>query len=127
MHVWPLPHDAPSNATCAVQPFLGLQLSIVHGLPSSQAFLTPTQPLGVQVAFNTHTLPGSHAEPSATSTCLQTADAPSHASVVHGSPSLQSLTWPTHEPLRQASFFVQLLPCFYVYHIRENLRLTEIN
>lgn len=97
---------------CA-QPLLGWQLSWVQSLPSSQEIALPVQPLSVQTAPVTQTFCGSHALPDASGSCLHTAVLLSHWSLVHGSPSLQFLTVPTHAPVAQESFWVQAFPSLH--------------
>jgi hypothetical protein len=89
LHTLASGHEEPSGRGEVRQPTVGLQLSVVHGLPSLQARGVPAMHMPVwQVSAPLHTLASGHEEPSGTTGLLQ---APSvQMSLVHGLPSAQS-------------------------------------
>ena len=90
------------------QPVAAAQLSVVHGLPSSQVCAAP----GVQrpAAQTSPTVQALLSEHGAVLLWLTQPATLSHASSVHGLPSLQALALPgTHWPLAQASPTVHAL------------------
>jgi hypothetical protein len=113
LHVSPTVHALPSShallAFVFTQPSVGLQLSIVHGLPSSQ--LTAGPPAHVpplQRSPDVHWSSSLH--DTVFGVCVQpVADA--HESVVHTWPSSQSGAGPpAHPPARHSSAVVQAFP-----------------
>ena len=97
----------------AVQPWLRLQLSSVHGLPSSHVRTpAPWQPVAPQVS------PVVHASPSSQALLLARNAQPlalSQLSVVHGLPSTHTRAAPaTQPPPAQVSLVVQLLPSLHL-------------
>jgi hypothetical protein len=89
LHTVPSAHDEPSGRGAVRQPATGLQLSVVHGLPSLQVRGVPavhTPPW--QVSAPLHTVASAHEVPSGSWGFPQTP--PAHTSLVHGLPSAQS-------------------------------------
>jgi hypothetical protein len=80
--------EVPTVTGVCVTPWVGSQLSAVHGLPSSSAGAVPALqvPVELQVSLPLQALPSEHEVPVATGWCLTPAVA-SQLSVVHGLPS----------------------------------------
>jgi len=82
-------HDEPLGTGAAWQPRVGLQLSVVHTLPSLQTGGAPAvQTPARQVSSPLQRLPSAHEEPFGSSGFPQTPSI--HTSLVHGLPSAQS-------------------------------------
>ena len=111
-HLSPLVQALPSSQArvllAVVQPLAGLQLSLVHRLPSSQVCAAPgTQTPALHASFWVHTLPSLHAAALAVATQPL---AGLQLSVVHGLPSLQVTAVPDAQvPALHPSPLVQAL------------------
>src|SRR5262245_26003210 len=82
-------HDVPLATGECWQPVAGLQLSLLHGFPSSQSGAVPgMQVPDVHVSTPLQSLLSAHEVPFGTGECRQPAKA-SHVSAVHALPSLQ--------------------------------------
>ena len=105
-----MPQVPPITLLCAHTPLLGVQLSVVHTLLSSQFFMVPgVQLLFLQTSVMVHALPSS--QPALLAVCVQPFLG-SQASSVQGLPSLQSgaLRPAMQTPLLHASPAVHTLP-----------------
>jgi hypothetical protein len=111
LHRLPSVHDVPLGREGCWHPVTGLQLSVVHALPSLQTRgVPPAQKPLWQVSSPLQTLPSVHDEPSASAVCWQPATG-SQLSVVHEFESPQARGAPAvHEPLWQVSLPLQTLP-----------------
>jgi hypothetical protein len=88
-------------------PVAGLQVSVVHRLPSLQTMALPWQTPLVHLSLTVHTVPSEHANVLFANTHP---DAGLHESVVQGLLSLQLWGAPTQEPWLQKSPTVHALP-----------------
>ena len=107
-----LPSSQPAVLLLCTQPLVGSQLSVVHGLLSSQVTLTsiavPTQALALQTSAVVHALLSLHG--SLLAVCTQPLTA-SHESVVQPLLSLQLTALPAvHTPLTHESPLVHTVP-----------------
>jgi hypothetical protein len=107
LHTLPSLHDVPLSTGVLVHPDTGLQLSVVHTLPSLHASGVPeVHTPAWQVSLPLHTLPSLHDEPLGTAVFWQPA-AGLQLSVVQTLPSLQlsgvpavhTLLWQVSAPL----------------------------
>jgi hypothetical protein len=107
----PSVHDEPSAAGVFWQPTTGLQVSVVHTVPSSQLSGTPAVHTPAwQVSSPLQTFVSAHDAPFGTGV-LRQPQAGSQVSVVHALPSLQMGGMPAvHEPAWQVSSPLQRLP-----------------
>jgi hypothetical protein len=99
-------------AECAHAPVCGLQLSVVHGLPSLQLTGAPAaQRPAWQVSAPLQALPSEHEVPSASGACAHVPVAGLQLSAVHTLPSSQLSGVPAaHTPFWQVSAPLQALP-----------------
>src|SRR5262249_33839940 len=87
LHRLPSAHAVPLASAVAVHPEVGLQASVVHGLPSLQTSAAPaTHTPAWQVSAPLQRLPSGHAVPLASTTLAQMPAL--HESIVHGFESL---------------------------------------
>ncbi len=112
LHASPLVHALSSlqlpPLLLWLHPAIGVQLSVVHGLSSSQLLAPPgTQAPPWQVSPLVQALPS--LQPPGPGTAWQP-DLPSQLSIVQAFPSSQTIFWPTHSPPVHVSFWLQTLP-----------------
>lgn len=108
-HFLPPPQSLPASTLANVQPSVLWQLSVVQTLLSLQMTGWPLHPWvpASQVSLVVHALPSSQA--ALPGRCPHP-NGSSQASAVHGAPSSQPCSRPTHPPFWQASLKVQVLP-----------------
>ena len=105
-------HASPSSQLPSVaadlQPVFGSQLSVVHGLPSSQfTAAPPTHAPFAQASLPVHALPSEH-PPVAGAVAQPVVGL--QLSIVQGLPSSHDTAVPAHLPPAQVSLVVQVLP-----------------
>ena len=112
LHWSPLVQASPSEQGAALfacwQPFVRSQLSVVHGLLSSQEVMLPgVHAVALQMSFAVHGLPSSHV--AALGRCTQPV-ASTHVSSVQGLSSAHCATLPRHLPLLHKSSALHFCP-----------------
>jgi hypothetical protein len=114
LHALPSGHGVPFSTAVAAHPVAGLQLSVVHTLPSLQTSGVPAAHTPAwQVSAPLQTLASAHAVPLATGVVVHPV-AGLQPSVVHTLPSLQTMGVPAvHAPAWHVSAPLQLLPSLH--------------